>query len=246
MRILINLFIVSCQTKKNKKDLFKQKTLITEDSIKVLKQEEYLKVKDSVKKNPIQTTNNLRLELFKNIPSKNLPTTSKKVDTLYFYDEGQYIIKRAIKGQKIDSTLFDLKKERKGVDDASNESFYHFYFDYERQFYPIYKIEKSDFIIIGCFTFFYESDFPGVQFEFHSFNKEGEQLDYLIAYCRFTFEVNYENNFSIDKDLNIRINKRMTEFFDGDLDNELETPRVTKRLENYILNEDGLFEKVEK
>ena len=70
----------------------------------------------------------------------------------------------------MDSTLFDLKKERKNLDDNSNGYFYHFYFDYDRQFYPIYKIKKDDFIIIGSLTLFYESDIPGIQFEFHSFN----------------------------------------------------------------------------
>ncbi|MFL0222482.1 hypothetical protein, partial [Tenacibaculum maritimum] len=184
--------------------------------------------------------------LLTNIPLKTLPLTSKKLDTLYFYDDNLgYVLKKNIKKKKIDSIFFKLTKKRDNLNDNKGDYFYHFFYDDNRQFFPVYRINKEDYIIVGVLTFFYgENDIPGIQFELHSFNKKGEQLDYLLVYCRFTFEISYKNNFTIDKDFNIRINKEMIDYFDGDLDNERKTPLITKRVENYILNDRGLFEEV--
>lgn len=230
--IFICLLVLSCLSRSSK-----SKKIIPSKANKI-KESENVLFSDSL--------TSYKLEFLNKVPIRILPLTSKSLDTLFEYKEGIYTIDDKVKKGEIDSIFFNIRKQRKNiVENTKNESFYHFYYDYEREYYPIYKINKGNYIVVGTLTFFYNSDIPGVQFELHSFNKDGKHLDYLITYCRFDFEVSYENEFHIDDNFNIKIFKKMIEYFDKDLDDELEEPKVTKRLANYIINEKGIFEKVE-
>ncbi len=108
--------------------------------------------------------------------------------------------------------------------------------------FPVFKKEFKDFNLIGSYSqYFGENGIPGVFFILTSFDKRGNQLDYLIVFNRFSWETVLEKDFNIEKNFNIKITKKVIDYFDGDLERERETPLITKRTENYILNERGMF-----
>ncbi len=194
------------------------------------------KVTQKIESDSIHNVNNLRKEMFENIPLIIPPLNSQKIDTLYFYDEGEYLLKQSTLRKEIDSKFFNHDKKINNSND---------FYGYKRSFYPIYKTIKNNITIVGCLTLFYETDIPGILFELHSFDDKGKQLDYIIVYCRFTFEISYEYDFIMDENFNIKVQKKVIDYFDGDLDKEKEQPLIKHWKEQYILNDKGSFEKLD-
>ena len=111
--------------------------------------------------------------------------------------------------------------------------------------FPVFKTEFKDFNLIGSYSqYFGENDIPGVFFILTSFDKKGSQLDYLIVFNRFSWESTIKKDFTIKKGTNVTTTKKVIDYFDDDLENEREKPLIIKKVENYIITEKGVFEKV--
>lgn len=112
--------------------------------------------------------------------------------------------------------------------------------------FPVFKKELENFILIGSYSqYLGENDIPGVFFTLTSFDKKGNQLDYLIVFNRFSWETLLEKDFTIKENIGVTITKKVIEYFDEDLENERETPIITKKTQYYVLNEKGIFQKIE-
>ncbi len=110
--------------------------------------------------------------------------------------------------------------------------------------FPVFKKELQDVNLIGSYSqYFGENDIPGVFFILSSFNKNGKQIDYLIVFNRFIWENGLEIDFQIKEGVGIQVYRKEIEYYDGDLENELDPPRITSKLEYYSLTKKGLFEK---
>lgn len=162
-------------------------------------------------------------------------------------------IKNPIQVFNSDTLSFDFlnRKSNTTIEDDlkftyQNNDDYNYNIDSQILF-PIFKKELEKFNLIGSYSqYFGENDIAGVFFILTSFDKTGKQIDYLIVFNRFTWENGLEIDFDIKKDFSIQLERKEIEYFDGDLENELDPPRETNRLENYILNNVGVFEMVKK
>ena len=120
-----------------------------------------------------------------------------------------------------------------------------FYNITEKEFYPIFKYSHGAFTTVGSLVkYFGENDITGVFFILTNFNKNKEQIDYLIVYNRFLWEINYEYNFIIDEEFNIELNEIEENFYDEEKDGFIydnDEPKVIKRKERFAINREGYF-----
>ncbi|WP_055446362.1 hypothetical protein [Lacinutrix mariniflava] len=258
MKITTILFllatIISCQTKRN------DKTKITVAKV------------NSIKANSPFLTKRTDINfLLENLPSIDFPYSSKSIiskvkyyDTIggFFIDTtftkigiqklSTYIdIENSIQiyeGDTLSIDFFTQKTNTVIKDDITfaykNNNDFNYNIDSQILF-PFFKKELEKVNLIGSYSqYFGENDIAGVFFILTSFNKAGKQIDYLIIFNRFSWENGLEIDFEIKKDFSIQLDRKEIEYFDGDLEKELDPPRVKRKLENYILNDNGIFEKV--
>ena len=226
-----------------------------------------LKIKDSAK---IELSIN---SILKKLDSIELPFSSKEISSKvkYYENFGGFFIDTLFtqiglsklldqvdnKNPKLGivSEIYDINFEYHKSHITRNDDIIYAYGNYNDYNYnissqilfPVFKKELEKVNLIGSYSqFFGENGIPGVFFTLTSFDKTGNQIDYLIIFNRFTWENGLEIDFEMKKDYSIQLVRKEIKYFDGDLENELNPPKVTVKLENYILNEEGLFEKVEK
>ncbi len=77
-----------------------------------------------------------------------------------------------------------------------------FYRITKKRLYPQYKILKGHYILIGSIVQYYgENDIPGVAFQLNIFDKDGTQIDYLIVYNRFSYELVFKYYYKFNDDI---------------------------------------------
>ncbi len=258
--IIICLFItvLGCQTKKQNKA---QVTLSKVDFVKV-------KGKNQLKNKMFNADS-----LLCNLQTINLPYSSKDiVSKVKYYDSfgGYFIdttfskidvhksfiyadIKKPIQIFNGDTLRMDFLNQKSNTvvkDDVifayQNNNDYNYNIKSQILF-PVFKKELEKINLIGSYSqYFGENGIPGVFFILTSFDKTGKQIDYLIVFNRFAWENGLEIDFKIRKNLIIQLDRKEIEYFDEDLENELNQPQMTNKLENYIITEKGIFERMEK
>lgn len=178
--------------------------------------------------------------IFKNINKIKLPISSDLVLDKIFEEEGEYKFKNKLTNNK------DYPKDffSKNCSIKRDDNF--FYKVKEKEFYPIFKHLRNDYIIVGSLVKYYgENDIKGILFALSSFDQNGLQKDYLIVFNRFLWEVNIETNFIIDKGFKIQIDYLEENYYDsekGDFIAENEQPEIKKYLETYFINDNGVFQ----
>ncbi len=145
-----------------------------------------------------------------------------------------------LREKKLDKSLKCLSNFFKETKAQTGDDF--FYDINHKIYYPFFKKNyKENFIVIGSFVQFYgENDIPGVFFQLNVLDKKGEQIDYLIVYSRFAFEISYQYDFSIKNEI-IGIKKHIEEY-------DIEEDKITEiiDLENYYeLDKKGVFQKLD-
>lgn len=178
--------------------------------------------------------------VFKNINEIKLPISSDLVLDKIFEEEGEYKFKNKLTNNK------DYPKNFFSSNCSIKRDDNFFYKVEEKEFYPIFKHLRSDYIIIGSLVEYYgENDIKGILFALSSFDKQGLQKDYLIIFNRFLWEVNIETNFIIDKDFQIKIDYLEENYYDsekGEFIAENEQPEIKKYSETYFINDNGVFQ----
>ncbi len=117
-----------------------------------------------------------------------------------------------------------------------------------QKIYPLYKKTHPNYYTVGSLMEYTgDNDIMGASFRLTNFDHTGKQLDYLIVYDRFLFEILYETDCTIDQDFNIFLTTVETHYFDenGPIE-EGETPEQFTRKEHFVINELGHFELVSK
>lgn len=178
--------------------------------------------------------------IFNNLEELKLPTSSDFVSGLLNENEGFYEIKDVVMKNniKFPKDLFTEVKSKKEANDF-------FYNITEKEFFPIFKKVNTNYTTIGSLVQYYgENDIKGVFVILSNFDTKGKQIDYLIIYNRFLWEVNYEYDFYIDSNFQIIIDKKEENFWDdkrNDFINEDEIPETKIFKEKYLINDNGLF-----
>jgi len=159
---------------------------------------------------------------------------------------------------KEDDSGYFIKKDSLNIYDKCVHSFFNsnktehdngnfFYNITEKKYYPFFKQVKDDYITIGSFVQYYgENDIPGVSFQLNIFNHDGEQIDYLIVYNRFSFELVLKYDFIFNDKLSEIIIDKIEEnwlFLDeeGEIIGERDTPKVKKEKETYKISSSGFI-----
>ncbi|MBO0591716.1 hypothetical protein I2486_09885 [Cellulophaga sp. E16_2] len=180
--------------------------------------------------------------LFPELRELILPFSHDSIANFVSEVDGMYGIKNDFieKNKVFVGDIFNEEMSPKSVD-------IFFYNIKEKGFYPIFKYSHDAFTTVGSLVkYFGGNDIPGVFFILTNFNKNKEQIDYLIVYNRFLWEINYEYNFLIDENFKIHIDKKEEFYYDeerGDFINDDEEPEVKKHQETYIINNKGIFVK---
>ncbi|WP_024480254.1 hypothetical protein [Cellulophaga baltica] len=182
--------------------------------------------------------------LFPELRELILPFSHDSIAKFVYEVDGIYGIKSDfIKKNKVFvGDIFNEEMSPKPVDNF-------FYNIPEKEFYPIFKYSHGAFTTVGSLVkYFGENDIPGVFFILTNFNKNREQIDYLIVYIRFLWEINYEYNFIIDEEFNIELNEIEENFYDEEKDgfiDDNDEPKVIKRKERFAINKEGYFNMID-
>ncbi|AXT50608.1 hypothetical protein D1818_07085 [Aquimarina sp. BL5] len=229
MRILILIIFLLNINCKEKRDSY---SINDKNDIKTLE-------KDKVINENLQS-NQLIDSVFFKLEEVNLPISSEFISNLVIENEGVYNIEEEIVKNKkaFSNELFTEVKSEKKTDDF-------FYNVTGKEFFPVFKKTNNNYTTVGSLVRYYgENDIQGVFFILSNFNKKGKQIDYLIIYNRFLWEVNYEYNFTIDENFKITIDKKEENFWDEEKDDfikEGEKPETKQYKESYLVNAKGLF-----
>lgn len=180
------------------------------------------------------------------LPNFVLPMSSDSISKLVQRNQGHY---------EIDSSFLNKNITYENNDNLFNNTTtvmkddeFFFYEINDKVFYPLYKWKKGNHYIIGSLVKFYgENDIPGASFLISIFDKNGNQIDYLIAFNRFSWEINYEFDFTIDSLFIVKINKLIENYYDDEKDDfieEGEKPETIRKTVHYNINDRGNFFKI--
>ncbi len=117
-------------------------------------------------------------------------------------DEGFFLVKEKLNNNTCLNNFF------KNIHtNHSNDFFYNID---DKKMYPLFKKKLEDNIVVGSFVEYYgENDIPGVLLQLNLFDNKGKQIDYLIVFNRFNFEIYFEYEFKIIDDFKkIEIDKK--------------------------------------
>ncbi|MFD0793646.1 hypothetical protein ACFQZX_08455 [Mucilaginibacter litoreus] len=93
-----------------------------------------------------------------------------------------------------------------------------------------------------------ENDRPILNIQLNSYNKQGQLQDVLLLDSRFTFEVEYYRDFSIEKSGIIKLKSNQIEHYtyneQGDITGYINDPQVESSAATYQLQADGKFRKI--
>lgn len=154
-------------------------------------------------------------------------------------ETGFFVIKDSIENKyNCSISYFNNIKKRHNTDNF-------FYKISKKEFYPKFKILKDNSIIIGNLVQFYgENDIPGVFFQLNMFDKEGKQIDYLIIYNRFSYELVFKYDYQFNNDISeITINQIEEDWLlmnsTGDIIGERKRPILKNTKETYKITTRG-------
>lgn len=172
---------------------------------------------------------------------QTLPFTSDGLKKFYSYDEnmGTY---------KINAQFLEKKEFTKLEKNIKPKNF-HDYYSTSQNYYPVLDVSNGLQRITGIiYEGWVESEYPCLFFQLNSYDNEGNMIDALLLDNRFTFEVTYWNDFTIDKDGNIFIKEfSKNEVLIDDSGNIIDstiTPKINSNLLKFKINKNGNFESI--
>lgn len=188
------------------------------------------------------------ISFFESIPNKGLPFTNNTLNKyIIFSEKYDYDATNKITSLAYDS-LSMLKSISKFISKNNRYSYKpsdtseYLKGDY---FYPVNKFNKDSIYLIAYLYQDFEDIMPAVKTQLNSYDKNGNILDTLLLDNRFSFELIYKNDFIVEKDFSIKINKYIINYYDN-LDNLIpkgSKPKESKKTYFYQINNYGVFER---
>ncbi|MDO6760670.1 hypothetical protein Q4566_10705 [Tamlana sp. 2_MG-2023] len=156
-------------------------------------------------------------------------------------DEGFFLNKKKIK--KTDSCIFDYLNST-----HTNHSDDFFYNIDSKKYYPVFKKKLENRVVVGSFVEYYgENDIPGVLLQLNLFDLDGNQVDYLIVFNRFSFEISIQYDFMINEAFSeIEISKIEEDWILFDDEGEMierKEPLISKEKEVVRITKNGFVKK---
>lgn len=161
-------------------------------------------------------------------------------------DEGFYVDEKKINNY---NCLKSYLNNNKTNDKTDNNHYLYFLKEKQKKHFPLFKKIKNGYVLIGSLVEYYgENDIPGVLFQFTLFDKVGSQIDYLIAYNRFSWELYLERNFMFNSNqFEIEVTDIEEDWVllneQGDIVGDRKKPIITKNKFTYSISKDGFLEK---
>ncbi len=182
------------------------------------------------------------------LPNFILPMSSDSISNFINRNEGYYDVNSTFLSDNI--AYANKKKLFNNTTSVIKDEEFFFYQIIDKTYYPLFKLIKDNNYIIGSLVKFYgENDIPGVAFNLNIFDKEGNQIDCLIIFNRFSWEINYKYDFQIDSSFSITIDKLIENYFDDEKEDfikEDEKPESIEKTEIYSISGKGLLLKMKK
>lgn len=181
--------------------------------------------------------------LIKNLPDYNHSFSSENLTNYVIDNDEGYFINQEVFTNKaiLKQSILNKTKGQHSIKDTN-------YNISDKKYFPLYKLQKDSFVIIGSFVQYYgENDIPGVFFQLHTLDYSGNQIDYLIAYNRFSFELALKTNFKTNNTFSEFILESTEENWlildeNGEFVGERKSPILKNTIQKFILEEMGNFE----